>query len=849
MSNNMEVIKRDGRCETVCFDKITNRISKLCKSFDKKYIDPARVAQKTIARLENGITTVELDLQSAKICANMCTIHPDYGQLAAHILISNLHKSTESDYEKVVEKLYHNYLIEVEPDPSKLEMIEKEVHIPLISEQVYKFVKENIEQINSMINYDRDYDYDFFGYQTLERAYLIRINDVIIERPQHMLMRVAIGHYCTSDNSLNMINRMYDDMSNGLYTPATPTLYNCGTPRPQCSSCFVLGTVDDIDGIFKTMSDCARISKWAGGIGVSISEIRAEGSLIRGTNGKSNGIIPMIKVYNEIARYIDQGGNKRKGAFALYLEPWHANVYEFLDLKKNIGAETERARDIFLALWIPDLFMKRVEENGVWSLMCPNKCKGLTTRYGEEFEKVYKWYEDNGMYVKQIKARELFNAILAAQNETGVPYFLFKDAINKKTNHKNIGVIRGSNLCSEIAIYFDENEYSVCTLSSIALPKFVEFNENRVSYNYEKLAEIAGQVTMNLNRVIDINYYPTEETKKSTMKHRPIGIGVQGLADTFAMMRIPFDSKQAKKLNKKIFEAIYYGAMKMSCELAKKEGPYKLFKGSPFSKGEFQFDMWNVTPSKKWDWASLKQDVIKYGTRNSLLTALMPTSSTSQILGNVEAFEPFTSNIYLRKTLAGSFMVVNKFLIKDLIDLSLWNDEMKQTILYYRGSIQEIDEIPQYIKNLYKIATQIQQKVIVDMAIDRGPFIDQTQSMNLFTDKINTAKLRSSHFYAWKSGLKTGMYYLRSRPVVDSKQFSLDSTLVKKLKLREATKKNHLSNYMIDDDEDESEDNESEDDDSTQKNEKNKEDNEKNIVRACPLNPNGDLSGCEACGS
>ena len=844
----MEVIKRDGHREKVSFDKITNRISILCKDLDQKYINPVKVAQKTIVSIYNGITTVELDLQSAKICANMCTDHPDYGKLAANILISNLHKSTESDYEKVIEKLYHNYLTEIFPDPDKLEMVTKKVHVPLISKEVYEFSKENIEKINSLLDYGRDYYYDFFGFQTLERAYLIKVDEQIVERPQHMLMRVAIGHYCSYqknvEDNLIYIEEMYNNLSHGYYTPATPTLYNCGTPRPQCSSCFVLGTVDDIDGIFKTMSDCARVSKWAGGIGISISDIRAEGSLIRGTNGKSNGIIPMIKVYNEIARYIDQGGNKRKGAFALYLEPWHANVLEFLDLKKNIGAETERARDIFLALWVPDLFMKRVEEGGMWSLMCPDKCKGLTTRYGEEFEKVYKFYEDNGMYIKQVKARDLFDAIIVAQNETGVPYFLYKDAVNRKSNHKNIGTIRGSNLCSEIAIYFDNNEYAVCTLSSIALPKFVELKNNIVSYNYEKLAKVAGEVCRNLNRVIDINFYPTPEAKISTMKHRPIGIGVQGLADTFAMMKIPFDSKLARKLNKKIFEAIYWGAVNESMKLAKEFGPYELFDGSPFSKGELQFDLWNIKPSSKWDWNGLKEDIKKYGMRNSLLTSLMPTSSTSQILGNNEAFEPFTSNIYLRKTLAGNFMCVNKFLIRDLIDLGLWNDEMKQTILYYKGSIQEIDEIPQYIKDLYKIASQLEQRVIVDMSIERGPYIDQTQSMNLFFDKINKKKLRNSHFYSWKKGLKTGMYYLRSRPVVDAKQFSLDGDLVKKLKTREAAKKNHLSRYIIDD---ETDDDVEENIDNELGLLKKKVENEPEQLRVCPMNPDGDSSNCEAC--
>ena len=782
----MNVVKRNGKKSTVSFDKITRRITDLCWNVDKKFIDPCKVAQKTISSIYNNITTQELDLQSARVCANLSTEHPDYNKLAANILISNLHKSTEEDYGLVIDKLYN-----------------KEVQ--LISQDVYNFAKDNITEINKMFDYSKDYNYDFFGFQTLERAYLIRVGTVIIERPQHMLMRVAIGHYCKYTDSLKNIEKMYNNMADGYYTPATPTLYNCGTRSPQCSSCFVLSTEDSIDGIFKTISDCAKISKLAGGIGLDISNVRAEGSLIRGTNGTSNGIIPMAQVYNNVARYIDQGGNKRNGAIALYLEPWHADIYGFIDLKKNIGSETNRARDIFLALWVCDLFMKRVEEDGLWSLMCPDTCKGLSDVYGDEFEKLYKFYENNKMYIRQVQARDLFDAILSAQSETGVPYFLFKDSVNLKSNQKNVGTIKGSNLCAEIVIYHDTDEYAVCTLSSIALPKFVEIENGTPTYNFKKLAKMAGLVCRNLNRVIDINLYPTIETEKSTMKHRPIGIGVQGLADTFAMMEIPFDSVEASKLNKQIFETIYYGAVYESCELAKVDGPYESFEGSPFSEGKLQFDLWNVQPSDHWNWDKLKDDVKKYGTRNSLLTALMPTASTSQILGNTEAFEPIASNIYLRHTLAGDFLCVNKHLVKSLIKLGLWNDEMKQKILYYKGSIQKIKDIPTNIKNLYKIAPEIKQKVIIDLAIGRGPYVDQTQSMNLFFDKIDKQKLMNCHFYSWKNGLKTGMYYLRSRPVVDSTQFSLDSDLVYKLKM---------------------------------------EDKENQIIRTCPI---GDKSSCEAC--
>ena len=768
------VVKRDGNLQEISFDKITNRIKKLSNNLN---VDPVIIAQKTIASIYNEISTSELDKISANICGNMISTHPDYNKLGGRILISNLHKSIDFNYKNVVHKLYNRYTKENFTNSNTLEIKQIEEHNPLISREIYDFVNEYGDDINKIINYDNDYNIDFFAFQTLERAYLIKIDGKIIESPQHMLMRVAIAHY----KDLDKIKEMYNDMSNKYYTPATPTLYNAGTNRQQLSSCFVLGTNDDIDGIFKTISDSAKISKYAGGIGIAISDIRAKGSLIRGTNGSSNGIIPMVKVYNELARYIDQGGNKRKGAISLYLEPWHPDIYDFINLKKNTGSETERARDIFLGLWICDLFMKRVENNQKWSLMCPDICKGLTTSYGVEFEKKYLFYEENNMFVKQINARDLFNAILSSQFETGVPYILYKDNINNKSNHQNIGVIKGSNLCAEICIYFDENEYAVCTLSSISLPKFIE-NGN---FNYNKLVEISEKVCENLNRVIDINYYPTPESKKSSMKHRPIGIGVQGLADVFALMKIPFDSIQAKEVNKKIFEAIYYGALKKSNELAKIEGPYELFEGSPFSKGILQFDMWNIKPSTDWNWTELKNDIIKYGTRNSLLTALMPTASTSQIMGNNEAFEPFTSNLYSRQTLAGNFTIINKYLISDLIDLKLWNDEMKQTIIYYKGSIQNIKKIPQNIRDLYKTSAEIKQKVIVDMAIDRGPYIDQTQSMNLFFDKVNTNQLTSSHFYGWKNGLKTGIYYLRTKPVVDAKQYSINNKLVNKIKQEE----------------------------------------------------------------
>lgn len=763
----MEVIKRNGKLEQVSFDKITNRIKPLCKNLDSS-IDPILIAQKTVATMYNKITTTEIDEQSAKICANMCSVHPDYSYLGANILISNLHKTTFSDYGKVADILYHNY--------------KSNIHVPLLSEQVYTFIKNNVSKINEIIDYNLDFNYDYFGFKTLERAYLQNIDKKVVERPQHMLMRIAIGLY---NPDINFVERAYLDMAHSYYTHATPTLFNCGTNVPQCSSCFVLDTEDNLSGIYKTITDCAKISKEAGGIGISISKVRAKNSLIRGTNGSSNGLLPMCKVFNETARYVDQGGGKRNGSFAMYLEPWHADIYDFLDMKKGTGSETERARDLFTALYICDIFMERVKNDLQWSLMCPDQCPNLVNVYGQDFKKLYEQYEDNGLYVKQVSARSLFDKIMESQNETGGPYMVYKDHINNKTNHQNIGIIQGSNLCAEIAIHYSSSDYAVCTLGSLALPKFIDIVDGYPIFNYNKLFEMTMNLTRNLDRIIDINVYPVPEAKVGTLNHRPIGIGVQGLADVFIQMGYPFSSIEAFNMNKKIFEAIYYGALTMSNILAKEVGPYKLFDGCPFSKGILQFDMWsNFSKNTLYsddEWTKLKNDIIQFGTRNSLLTALMPTASSAQILGNNECFEPITSNIYTRKTLAGTFMIVNKYLVKDLIKLNLWSDEMKQKILYYKGSIQKIMEIPKRIRELYMIASEIKQKVIMDMAISRGPYIDQTQSMNLFIDNVDFNKLRSAHFYAWSNGLKTGMYYLRTKPAVDPVQFTVSPELVKEL--------------------------------------------------------------------
>ncbi len=759
----MLVVKRDGRRETVKFDKITSRIEKLCYGLDRNYIEPVDIAKKVISGIYDGVTTVELDNLAAETAASLTTKHPDFAKLAARVAISNLHKVTSKSFSNTMKRLY-TYV-----DPKT------EQNAPLVSKEVYGIVKKNAALLDSSIIYDRDFSYDYFGFKTLERSYLMKVDGNIVERPQHMLMRVAVGIH---GEDIPAAIETYNLLSEKWFTHATPTLFNAGTPKPQLSSCFLLTMQDDsIDGIYDTLKQCAKISQSAGGIGLSIHNVRAKGSYIKGTGGTSNGIVPMLRNFDMTARYVDQGGGKRKGSFAIYLEPWHADVFDFLDLKKNHGKEELRARDLFYALWIPDLFMKRVEENGNWSLFCPNEAPGLSDCYGEEFEKLYEKYEKEGRYRKQVQAQDLWFEILESQIETGTPYMLYKDAANKKSNQKNLGIIKSSNLCTEIIEYTSPDEVAVCNLASIALPKFVKEDG---TFDHQTLYDITYVITKNLNKVIDVNYYPVKEARNSNMRHRPIGIGVQGLADAFIKLRMPFDSDEAKGLNQDIFETIYYASMMASKDLAMKDGPYESFKGSPVSKGIFQFDMWGITPtSKRWDWDSLKKEVKKHGVRNSLLLAPMPTASTSQILGNNECFEPYTSNIYTRRTLSGEFIVVNKHLLKDLIQLGLWNDSMKNRLIEANGSIQGIPEIPQNIKDLYKTVWEISQKVIIEMAAERGAYICQSQSMNIHIQDPNFGKMTSMHFYAWKLGLKTGMYYLRSKAATDAIKFTLDKDAIK----------------------------------------------------------------------
>ena len=756
----MFVIKRDGHKEPVMFDKITARIKKLCYSLNP-LVDPVRVSMRVIEGLYDGVTTSELDNLAAEVSATMTTSHPDYATLAARISVSNLHKNTKKSFSETMADLY-NY---VNPRTGK--------KAPLLSDEVYKVIKKNAEKLDSTIIYNRDFNYDYFGFKTLERSYLLRLNGVVVERPQHMLMRVSVGiHYDDLDSAIET----YNLMSKKFFTHATPTLFNSGTPKPQLSSCFLLTMKEDsIDGIYDTLKQTAKISQSAGGIGLSIHNVRSTGSYISGTNGTSNGIVPMLKVFNDTARYVDQGGGKRKGSFAIYIEPWHSDIFDFLDLKKNHGKEEMRARDLFYAMWIPDLFMKRVESNEDWTLMCPNECPGLYDCHSEEFEKLYLNYEKEGKGRKTIKARELWEKILESQIETGTPYMLYKDACNRKSNQKNLGTIRSSNLCTEILEYTSKDEIAVCNLASIALPMFVKNN----SFDHKELFNVTKRVTKNLNKVIDRNYYPVKEAENSNFRHRPIGLGVQGLADAFIKLRMPFTSDEAKALNQDIFETIYYAALTASMEEAQRDGTYKSYKGSPISKGEFQHNMWGVKDedlSGRWDWAKLRKDIKKNGVRNSLLVAPMPTASTSQILGNNECFEPYTSNIYTRRVLSGEFIVVNKHLLEDLVKLGLWNEELKQEIMKANGSIQHIDFIPQDIKDLYKTVWELSMKDIIDMARHRGYFIDQSQSLNLFMEGATMAKLTSMHFYAWKSGLKTGMYYLRTKSAVDAIKFTLDNT-------------------------------------------------------------------------
>jgi len=751
----MYVYKRDGRREAVKFDKITARVKKLCYGLNV-IVDPVKVAMKVIEGVYDGVITTELDNLAAEIAATMTVTHPDYALLASRIAVSNLHKNTKKSFSETMHDLY------VYKDPITGE------NASLLAEDVYNIIQENADDLDSTLIYDRDFSYDFFGFKTLERSYLLKIDGQVAERPQHLLMRVSLGIH---KNDIPSAIKTYNLMSEGWFTHATPTLFNAGTPKPQMSSCFLLQMKDDsIGGIYDTLKQCARISQSAGGIGLSIHKIRAKGSYIKGTNGTSNGIVPMLKVFNDTARYVDQGGGKRKGSFAIYIEPWHADIYDFLDLKKNHGKEENRARDLFYALWIPDLFMKRVEEDGEWTLMCPNECPGLADTYGEEFEKLYLKYEADGLGRRSVKAQELWFKVMESQIETGTPYMLYKDACNSKSNQKNLGVIQSSNLCTEIIEYTAPDEVAVCNLASLALPKYVENGE----FNHEKLYEVSKQVTRNLNRIIDQNYYPIEEARNSNMRHRPIGIGVQGLADAFILMRLPFDSPEAAKLNKEIFETIYFAALTASMELAKEEGPYQTFKGSPASEGIFQQDMWNVKPTDRWDWESLRAKVIKHGIRNSLLLAPMPTASTAQILGNNECFEPYTSNIYTRRVLSGEFVVVNKHLLRDMNKLGLWNDDMKNKLIAANGSVQAIKEVPDNLKELYKTAWEISQKTVIEMAADRGAYIDQSQSLNLFMENANFSKMTSMHFYAWKKGLKTGMYYMRTKAAVDAIKFTID---------------------------------------------------------------------------
>lgn len=751
----MYVIKRNGKKESVKFDKITARIEKLSYSLSP-LVSPIDVAKKVIEGIYDGVTTTELDNLAAETAASLTTKHPDYAILASRIAVSNLHKNTVKSFSQTMHKLY-NY---IDKATGK--------RMPLLADDVWEVIEKNAELLDSTIIYDRDFAFDYFGFKTLEKSYLLKIDGKIAERPQHMYMRVAVGIH--KDDIENAI-KTYNLMSERWFTHATPTLFNAGTPKPQMSSCFLLTMKEDsIDGIYDTLKQTAKISQSAGGIGLAIHNIRATGSYIGGTNGTSNGIIPMLRVYNDTARYVDQGGGKRKGAFAIYLEPWHADVFEFLDLRKNHGKEELRARDLFYALWIPDLFMKRVESNGNWSLFCPNEAPGLSECWGEEFEKLYAQYEAEGRARKTVKAQDLWFAVLDAQIETGTPYLLYKDAANRKSNQQNLGTIKSSNLCTEIIEYTSKDEVAVCNLASIALPRFV--NEGR--FDFDALYEVTYQVTKNLNKIIDGNYYPVEEARTSNLRHRPIGLGVQGLADTFIMMRLPFESDLARMLNKNIFETIYFAAMTASKDLAKTEGAYETFAGSPVSKGIFQFDMWGVQPSDRWDWNSLKKEVMEYGVRNSLLVAPMPTASTSQILGNNECFEPYTSNIYTRRVLSGEFIIVNKHLLKDLVNLGLWNNSMKNRIIAANGSIQNIQEIPAEIKELYKTVWEIKQRTIIDMAADRGAFICQSQSLNLFVDNPTSSKLTSMHFYGWKKGLKTGMYYLRTQAASQAVQFTVE---------------------------------------------------------------------------
>ena len=758
----MQIVKRDGRREPIDFDRMVDFVSRYAYQLDTDYINPNQVAKRAFEGAFDGITIVDLIQLTVETAASMTSKHPDYGLLAGRLAVSELHVNTSDSFSNTVEKMYYY------KNPKTGE------NAPMISREIYDIVKKNAIDLDNSLDYSKDYSYDYFGYKTLERTYLLKIDGKSVERPQHLLMRVALGIH---KNDLKSVKTTYKLMSEKWFTHASPTLFNAGTPKPQLSSCFLLTMQDDsINGIYDTLKQCALISQSGGGIGLSIHDIRAKGSYIKGTNGTSNGIVPMLRVFNDTARYVDQGGGKRKGAFAMYIEPWHGDIFEFLDLKKNHGKEEMRARDLFLAIWMPDIFMQRVEDDGDWPLFDPHECPGLSDSHSEEFNKLFLKYEKEGRALRTVKAQDLWFAILDSQIETGTPYILYKDAANSKSNQQNLGTIKSSNLCAEILEYTSKDEVAVCNLASIALNMFV--NEEERTYDFNKLYEVAYQVTINLDKVVDVNYYPIPEARNSNMRHRPVGLGVQGLADTFIMMRQPFESDEAKQLNKDIFETIYFAAVTASKDIAKREGAYETFKGSPMSKGQFQFDMWNVTPSTRWNWEALRGEVVEHGVRNSLLTALMPTASTSQILGNNECIEPYTSNMYTRRVLSGEFVLVNKHLVKDLIRRDLWNDDMRNKIIASNGSVAHIPEVPADIKELYKTVWEIKQKRILELAADRGSYVDQTQSMNVFMEDANFAKLTSMHFYAWKSGLKTGIYYLRTKAAADPIKFTVDQQYI-----------------------------------------------------------------------
>ena len=755
----MYVVKRDEKKEAVKFDKITARIIKMCYGLDP-LVSPESVAMKVIEGIYDGVSTSNLDNLAAEVAAAKTIDHPDYALLASRIAVSNLHKETKKTFSEVMSDLYYY----IDPKTNQ--------KASLLADDVFNIIQEHKETLDSSIIYDRDFRYDYFGFKTLTRSYLMKLNGKIAERPQQMLMRVALGiHKSDVESAI----KTYHLMSEGWFTHATPTLFNSGTPKPQMSSCFLLTMKEDsIEGIYETLKACAQISQSAGGIGLSIHNIRATGSYIKGTNGTSNGIVPMLRVFNDTARYVDQGGGKRKGSFAMYIEPWHADVFDFLDLKKNHGKEEQRARDLFFALWIPDLFMQRVKENGEWTLMCPHECPGLSDVHSAEFVALYTKYEQEGKGRKTIKSQDLWFKILESQIETGTPYMLYKDAANSKSNQQNLGTIKSSNLCTEIIEYTAPDEIAVCNLASLALPKYVTEEK---TFDHDKLFEVTYQATLNLNKIIDENFYPVEAAKNSNLRHRPIGLGVQGLADTYILMGFPFESDDAKKLNKEIFETIYYASMTASKDLSKELGPYSTYEGSPVSKGIFQPDMWGVTPSTRWEWNVLKEEVLKYGVRNSLLLAPMPTASTAQILGNNECFEPYTSNIYTRRVLSGEFIIVNKHLLKDLVKAGLWNKDMRQKIMTANGSVQNIKEVPQNLKALYKTAWEISQKAIIEQSADRGAYICQSQSLNIFMENANFGKLTSMHFYGWEKGLKTGMYYLRTKAATDAIKFTVEKTI------------------------------------------------------------------------